>query len=47
MEEMMATVQRKHKNEVADLHAAVDRLLKVVFPTQHALSLFLHSKQTV
>lgn len=32
MEEMMATVQRKHKNEVADLHAAVDRLLKVVFP---------------
>ncbi|XP_059190719.1 ras and EF-hand domain-containing protein [Centropristis striata] len=28
MEEVMMTMQRKHKNEVTDLHATVDRLLK-------------------
>ncbi|XP_037539595.1 ras and EF-hand domain-containing protein [Nematolebias whitei] len=28
MEGVMATMQRKHKDEVADLHATVDRLLK-------------------
>ncbi|KAK2842249.1 hypothetical protein Q5P01_012449 [Channa striata] len=28
MEEIMATVQRKHENEMADLQATVDRLLK-------------------
>ncbi|XP_034089518.1 ras and EF-hand domain-containing protein [Gymnodraco acuticeps] len=28
MEEVMANFQRKHKNEVTDLHATVDRLLK-------------------
>ncbi|KAF3854793.1 hypothetical protein F7725_022848 [Dissostichus mawsoni] len=28
MEEVMANLQRKHKNEVTDLHATVDRLLK-------------------
>uniref|UniRef100_A0A3Q0T750 RAS and EF-hand domain containing 2 n=1 Tax=Amphilophus citrinellus TaxID=61819 RepID=A0A3Q0T750_AMPCI len=28
MEEIMASLQRKHENELADLHATVDRLLK-------------------
>ncbi|KAG8012636.1 Ras and EF-hand domain-containing protein [Nibea albiflora] len=28
MEEMLATVQRKHENKVTDLHATLDRLLK-------------------
>lgn len=31
MEGIMTTMQRKHENEVADLHASVDRLLKVGF----------------
>uniref|UniRef100_A0A7N6F5U0 EF-hand domain-containing protein n=1 Tax=Anabas testudineus TaxID=64144 RepID=A0A7N6F5U0_ANATE len=35
MEGIMATVQRKHENEVADLQATIDRLLKVGLPTQH------------
>lgn len=34
MEGIMASMQRKHENEVADLHATVDRLLKVRFVTQ-------------
>lgn len=29
MEEIMAGLQRRHENEVADLHASVERLLKV------------------
>lgn len=29
MEEIMAGLQRRHENEVADLHATVERLLKV------------------
>lgn len=33
MEGVTATMQRKHENEVADLHATVDRLLKVGFTT--------------
>lgn len=41
----MATVQRKHENEVADLQATVDRLLKVCFLTQQAFTLFFHGKQ--
>lgn len=44
MEGIMATVQRKHKNEVADLQATVDRLLKVSFLTQHMFTLFFHGK---
>lgn len=31
MEGIIATMQRKHKNELADLQATVDRLLKVGF----------------
>lgn len=42
MEEMLATVQRKHENKVTDLHATLDRLLKVGLPTQHGFTLFLH-----
>uniref|UniRef100_A0A8C9XT38 RAS and EF-hand domain containing 2 n=1 Tax=Sander lucioperca TaxID=283035 RepID=A0A8C9XT38_SANLU len=45
MEGVIATMQRKHDNKVADLHATVDRLLKVGFPTQHAFTLFFHGKQ--
>lgn len=29
MEEITAGLQRRHENEVADLHATVERLLKV------------------
>lgn len=32
MEGIIATMQRKHNNEVADLHATADQLLKVGFP---------------
>uniref|UniRef100_A0A3Q3LSI4 RAS and EF-hand domain containing 2 n=1 Tax=Mastacembelus armatus TaxID=205130 RepID=A0A3Q3LSI4_9TELE len=35
MEGIMAAMQRKHENEVADLHANVERLLKVGFSTKH------------
>lgn len=35
MEGVLSTMQRKHENEVADLHATVDRLLKVDFLAQH------------
>lgn len=36
MEGIMASVQRKHENEVADLQATVDRLLKVsLFVVSH------------
>ncbi|KAM8891375.1 ras and EF-hand domain-containing protein [Spinachia spinachia] len=42
MEEVMAAVQRKHKNEVTDLHASVDRLL-----TSQEDSEFHHSKEEV
>ncbi len=38
MEGLLATMQRKHKNEVTDLHATVDRLLKVAFPIQRAFT---------
>lgn len=47
MEGVLATVQRKHENKVADLRATVDRLLKVGFPTQHAFTLFSHGRQIV
>lgn len=39
MEGTLATMQRKHENEVTDLHATVDRLLKVAFPTQRAFTM--------
>lgn len=32
MEEMLATVQRRHENKVADLQTTVDKLFKVGFP---------------
>uniref|UniRef100_A0A8C2XRA9 RAS and EF-hand domain containing 2 n=1 Tax=Cyclopterus lumpus TaxID=8103 RepID=A0A8C2XRA9_CYCLU len=45
MEGVMVAMQRKHKNEVTDLHATVDRLLKVVtfmlcrsVPVSHLIS---------
>ncbi|KAL6106781.1 uncharacterized protein ACO6RY_10569 [Pungitius sinensis] len=40
MEGVMAAVQRKHKNEVTDLHATVDRLLKSQEDSE-----FNHSKE--
>lgn len=33
MEEMLASVQRKYENKVADLQTTVDKLLKVSLPT--------------
>ncbi|XP_039989311.1 ras and EF-hand domain-containing protein [Xiphias gladius] len=42
MEGVTATMQRKHENEVADLHATVDRLLK-----SQEDSAFNHSKEEV
>uniref|UniRef100_G3P9M4 RAS and EF-hand domain containing 2 n=1 Tax=Gasterosteus aculeatus aculeatus TaxID=481459 RepID=G3P9M4_GASAC len=42
MEGLMAAVQRKHKNEVTDLHATVDRLLKSQEDSE-----FNHSKEEV
>lgn len=37
MEEVLATLQRKHENKVADLQTTVDKLLKVGFPTRRYL----------
>lgn len=38
MEEILAGVQRKYENKVADLQTSVDKLLKVGFPTQPSLN---------
>lgn len=37
MEEILAGVQTKYENKVADLQTTVDKLLKVGFPTQPSL----------
>lgn len=37
MEGAMATMQRKRENEVTDLRATVDRLLKVISHYMHSL----------
>ena len=37
MEGVMATMQRKRENEVTDLRATVDRLLKVISHYVHSL----------
>lgn len=51
MDEIMSSLQRKHENEVADLHATVDRLLKVdiyiFFHRHHPTPLFCHGKHYV
>lgn len=38
MEDILASVQRKYENKVADLQTTVDKLLKVSFPTQPSLN---------
>lgn len=41
MEGVVDTLQRRHDNEVADLHTAVDRLLKVgVIPFETVFYIF-------
>lgn len=40
MEEILASVQRKYENKVADLQTTVDKLLKVSFPTHPSLNMF-------
>lgn len=39
MEEILASVQRKYENKVADLQTTVDKLLKVSFPTHRSLKM--------
>lgn len=40
MEEILASVQRKYENKVADLQTTVDKLLKVSLPTHPSVSVF-------
>lgn len=40
MEDILASVQRKYENKVADLQTTVDKLLKVSLPTRPSVSAF-------